>query len=244
MPRIPAICNTCGHTWQPHGIRIESGTDIRIHGGTVDGCPKCGGIARMISGTYEIDAATEDTPAVMRAMVDSPVDAAALRRYADQLRQLREKGTDSAEEVRRVFADAPSDLRRAVDWALKNKGTVMAAISIIITLLAFLEQRHGNRLMGEQLELQREQLRRTPGVTEPSTPGAATEPLTSPPASTLISVPKKLQPGRPSLNQPCPCGRAEKFKKCCEPTWPDLKPPPTPPAGAPPSSPGGPTAAP
>lgn len=62
--------------------------------------------------------------------------------------------------------------------------------------------------------LLREALRRpTPAVSADAS-GAAVE---QKPAPATSGLPK---PGR---NAPCPCGSGKKFKRCCEPIWPQLR---------------------
>jgi hypothetical protein len=52
MPNLPAKCFNCGHLWVPSsGIRIENSHDIRIGTATIN-CPRCGGRARIVSGTF------------------------------------------------------------------------------------------------------------------------------------------------------------------------------------------------
>lgn len=54
MVSIPARCTRCGFTFQPRGgISISNSTDVTFSGNTTN-CPRCGGVARFIDGTFDV----------------------------------------------------------------------------------------------------------------------------------------------------------------------------------------------
>jgi hypothetical protein len=54
VPLVPAHCQSCGLTWQPHGgIFIENSRNVTLRNGSTN-CPRCGSTARFLEGTFNV----------------------------------------------------------------------------------------------------------------------------------------------------------------------------------------------
>ncbi|WP_250501982.1 SEC-C metal-binding domain-containing protein [Caballeronia sp. AZ7_KS35] len=198
MANIPAICERCGTVFAPHGIGMSDGTKhITVIGGTVDGCPKCGGVGHFVGGTY---ASVETVREVVQLLTAPGTRREQLERVAEILKSSEVKPRG---EIEAQLSEAGPVGKRLVQWTEKHGGlagwigVVLTAIQLVAPLFQHsVSEADVERIVNERL------LQAVPAQRERADTFPAARPM------------KLRSQETQSQNSPCSCGSGKKFKHC------------------------------
>lgn len=211
MAGLPAVCDN-GHRYEDHNISIGDGVVAATFiGNRVGPCPKCGGMASIIDGTYDVVGGVAVRRAVASAASAlthpdvSVADLLSLRRILSET----QAGSSSRDDLReRLEADAPS-AAGIVDWMKSPDGlatatwldvfipALLAIIGIVIALKA-LNQPNPPAVPPHQIEQITEQI--VEQLRQAST------------TTTAITNSTSMQ--RQRGGEACACGSKRQFKNC------------------------------
>jgi hypothetical protein len=128
MPSVPAKCRNCGLVWGAPGGIFLSGGSISLKGNTYGPCPRCGGQADLLEGTFDV---VGDFFSVIQAPTAS-------REMLNELRLLLiESNTarDSPAAVIGKVEDLSPVFARALRGLITDPALFSALLVAIITLL-------------------------------------------------------------------------------------------------------------
>jgi len=212
MPGLPARCTRCGRVFEGHAIHIAAGATIEglELENNIEGCPYCGGVARVIEGTLSI------RDGVVGVLDDAVVDPGLWQLLIDLTAQARE-GAISPEEavqemaekspaVKSLLGRAPPALRKVLVQVLIGAITILAGQE-----WAELHDHAATHADAERIEqIEQRQAREMPSEVQTAVERAIQEYYVQPRGDSPTVRADKV--GR---NDPCPCGSGLKHKKCC-----------------------------
>jgi hypothetical protein len=194
MAGIPAFCEPCKIVFDSHVIGGGSGTVV----GCGVGCPKCGGLAKIVSGFYKnIGGALEIF--VGEQSIDD------LKKLLSILESAKEDQLKHEEVVANIKQATPR-FSKLADCLPKTRAELYSFLVVIIMLIGVLLNLGKKSFDKHELEQQVQII--INNFYEANKERAGVKPTI--PVKEL-STPKK-QVGR---NEPCPCGSNKKYKKCC-----------------------------
>jgi hypothetical protein len=131
MPTLPVHCQNCGHVFDS-GFHFENVRDIRLSDVQLQ-CPKCGRMARMPDGTYNVLGNT------IQILTHSRRSANDLRGLADALKRARDNNA-SPEEIKRTIKERAPELSSVADALPHTRNelynSITAICSVILALAA------------------------------------------------------------------------------------------------------------
>jgi len=197
MPRVPAICNTCG-TIFPSGFSVGA-RNVSLEDCITASCPHCGGVGQVPSGVYSALTSTA------LAVTAGNISESQLQRFLSILKDARKCDASPDDVAKSIRSDVP-ELRTISDVLPKTRSEMYAFITMLIVLLSTLL----NALKPSD---------KSPSISEDRVQQIVDESIEklyrdkhTPPASPSIAPSDKHKVAR---NAPCPCGSGKKFKRCC-----------------------------
>lgn len=121
---IPVHCKACGYRGVARSIHIENSTGLSIQGG--EDCPKCGGMAKFQSGTYDF------VGVVMTAF--RQVSRENIENFRD-IAQAVKAGNATKAEAEKQIQELGLSLARVWDWTNSNSGGLAVLIAILTLYL-------------------------------------------------------------------------------------------------------------
>lgn len=130
---IPAFCDSCGTAF-PSGIAVSGRvTGLTLQNNLSGPCPRCGGMGRVLEGTFDfIDGVLKVLSSPQRTVDD-------LRRLAHILGDVRRGDIDEEEAVRRVGATIPQLYR----LLLAGDGRLLNRLMLLVAVIGVLLQAFG-----------------------------------------------------------------------------------------------------
>jgi hypothetical protein len=193
MPRIPAICNTCGTIF-------ESFVDVKSINNTFTNCssgpcPKCGGMGDIPNGVYS---AVSET---ILEFTSGDISKLQLKKFLSILESAKDEKTETNELAKSIRTQTP-ELKKISDILPKTRQELYLFLTLIITIIyLFLDQPSitNNDVDVEKIINQSIEIFYNNNSNDEKT---------------------NLQNNQTHLkkvgrNQPCPCGSGRKFKHCC-----------------------------
>ncbi len=122
----PAVCRSCGWEGPATGIRVENSTNITFQGGSTT-CARCGGRARIVSGTYDF------IGGVVRVVRDADLSIAQLNHLRQAASQARRTGQSPQE-----FVEANPEMAPVINLMLQQPAgrdwliLLLAVLAIVI----------------------------------------------------------------------------------------------------------------
>jgi hypothetical protein len=210
VPGLPAKCSKCGFEFEGRGIFIEGTvTNVQLWNNT-ESCPRCGGRARIIEGTFNVrDGVVE----VLRATASNRI---LLSRFADVAKLAQAGSLDQEEaisqiaeespEIRSLLERVPERFRQIFIWVLLQAIVVLAAQGVS-------ELRDNSATPGDVQRIVHQYERSERHAIQVAVDDALKEYHERDPGHHFTSG----QGGelKPRRNAPCACGSGRKYKKCC-----------------------------
>lgn len=157
---IPAICTRCGLSFDTHNLIGGTGTATIVDCGT--NCPRCGGPANLINGTYDL------VSDIVRTFSQRDVRMADVARFRDVATQVGE-GAITVQEADAAIGQMGAALQ-ALWRNLNANGAAIGLLLTVITIYLMIVQAQGGDLSAsKQLQAaqeQTEELRSTRAIQE------------------------------------------------------------------------------
>jgi SEC-C motif len=195
MPDMPAFCGSCGLVF-PSGFVIENSTGISPNN-VQSQCPRCGGMARVPDGMYNVLGQVIEFLAGPTSSLDQ------LRRLQASLETARNKQEDR-DEIRKAILETAPELTGLASALPANRVELYAFITVVLALLTLLVSTYTALKPSGPTQAEIDAM--VNKAIEKAT-------YTAPPKA-AIATPHSKRP-KVGRNQPCPCGSGKKYKKCC-----------------------------
>lgn len=143
MDGVPCHCPQCGALFLQRGFIAGTGSNITIEGGATL-CPRCGGRASMLSGTYNLN---DDVFTLVAGPESTRQGVAALRSVLQRAQQ----GEAEPAEVREALEQQGGSLAALARFVPKTSGELAAWVGIVVTLVIWWASRQPVPLTDEQM---------------------------------------------------------------------------------------------
>jgi len=186
MPSVPAFCDTCGTVFNS-GFFVENATNITFKGNRSGPCPNCGGMGHIPDGVFNFIGNTIEILSAPERTV------AELTRFAEILREAKEKSETREQVVSRIEKEIPS-LSGLINLLPENKSELYGFLAVVLAAVQLFTQ--------------------TPSPQNTTTINVTQviQQVISKPAGAKSAPVKSKKVGRNDL---CPCGSGIKYKRCC-----------------------------
>ncbi len=131
MFQLPAVCSTCG-TIFPSGMAVANSRDMTFQGNTAGPCPKCGGMGKVIDGTFDFVGNSVKVKKAPQTTID-------VLNILQNAMELARSGS-SQEEVISKISEASPDLGEKATTIYSRGGLPM----LILFIFFLLQQCTGN----------------------------------------------------------------------------------------------------
>ncbi len=191
MPNLPAVCSRCGFVFGS-GIAVENSVGVTLRG-VSSLCPRCGGVAHVPDGIYNVLGNAIEVLATPGRSIDQ-------LRHLQLLLEQASRERKAPEEVKQSVVAAAPELQSLASALPTTRNELYAFVTLLLTLISILIA--GYAAWKPSGPNQAEIDAMVKKAMEQSNP--------SPKAA-----PKKKGNTKVGRNAPCPCGSGKKYKRCC-----------------------------
>ena len=211
MSSIPAFCDNCGAVFSS-GFNINNSQNVSLKNNRVGPCPRCGGMGHISDGKFNFIGDSIEVLSAPTRTLDE------LTRLAQIINEAREKNQAPQFVSKRIEEEIPS-LANFASFLPESRNELYGFFTLILALLTFLTPFFLNSQRPPEISIDQviKAAIQSYELGKRTLPDASANISTNLESSKRVwstqAVPQKSR--KIGRNDPCPCGKNNKYKRCC-----------------------------